>query len=318
MARTRITKKKLTAAKEAILHDGSFFEKEASQLGISKNDLMERLAAIYDGGKKNTQYKAVVCNSNKNAALIPEDELKKLQAMTAAATTPKAKKATRGKKAAASTNPAIVKSNDSTEVKEESLAEQKPSDSAEEITEIAEMLQEKKAELEKQLVAVENAERTAKEVLQVRAQTLEKAKEVFEKAKLAMEKAEEDLYQAELERERTEAEASDVRSALTKVEEGLEVERNKVYLVAPWYSGKWPSLGTFISSEELDRCVYQDVPEEYLPDMSVEGILKFDYVPDYKKARKFVGLVTMFELQGKKYKALITDNRVKELVEENL
>ena len=57
-----------------------------------------------------------------------------------------------------------------------------------------------------------------------------------------------------------------------------------------------------------------EVSEDYLPAASVEGILLFDYVPDYRKARLFAGLVAQFELEENPYKLLVSDERVKELL----
>ena len=73
-------------------------------------------------------------------------------------------------------------------------------------------------------------------------------------------------------------------------------------------------MGTFFSTVEMEGVTLQNVPEEYLPEASLEGVLLFDFVPDYKKARVFCGLVAKYELEETPYKLLVSDERVKALL----
>lgn len=297
----KLSKKKLVMAKDSILHEGSFLEKEAFNLKVTKEELIEQLAAMYDGGKKNSQYKAVISNSNLNVAHVSEEELQKLQVV-------KTRRKTRQKAKA----PVAPPKPDDSKTAESNLHN---ADEEEISAEMIEAILKKKEELEAQIKTAEDSERNAKEVVKIRECTFKKAQEVFEKAQKALDTAEDELKLAYEEVTRTSSEVTEVRSALAKIEETVEKARRKVFLVSPWYKGELPKYGTFISTVEMDRCVLQEVPEEYLPEMTVNGILLFDLVPDYKKARNFVGLVSMYELENKEYALLIDDSRVQALLD---
>lgn len=296
----KLSKKKLISVKEAILHEGSFLEKEAFNLKVTKEELMDQLAAMYDGGKKNSQYKAVLSNSNLNVTHVSEDELQKMQVVRTRKTRQKAKAPV-----------APPKPNDSETAVSTKLHN---ADEGEISAEMIEAILKKKKEIEAQIVTAEESEKKLKDVVKIREHTVEKAKEVFEKAQKALDTAEAELKLAYDEVTRISSEVNEARLALDKIEEMVEKAKRKVYLVSPWYSGELPKYGTLISTVEMDRCVLQEVPEEYLPEMNVEGILLFDFVPDYKKARNFIGLVSMYELENKGYSVLNDDERVERLL----
>lgn len=182
-----------------------------------------------------------------------------------------------------------------------------------------EQLLERKSNSEKNLKIKMQAVETAKSILAIRERTLEKARVVLEKAQKAFSEAETDMSGAQNSFNQAENELLNAQQSLQQVDSEIEdLKNNTVYLVDPWYAGTLPEFGTFFSTVEMEGITVLDVPDVYLPKATVDGILLFDYVPDYKKARVFVGLVIMHELEGRPYTLLVTDERVEALMKMNI
>ena len=162
-----------------------------------------------------------------------------------------------------------------------------------------------KEKLQKRVASCASSLEAAEAILAVRKEALTDARSVLEKVQLAVENAEADEAEANAAVQRAEEQQATVQAELQQVEEKIQkVKEKTIYLVDPWFKGVLPEYGTFISTVEM----------EYLPEVTLAGVLLFDYVPDYKKARLFAGLVAKFELEENPYHLLVSDERVKELL----
>ena len=180
-----------------------------------------------------------------------------------------------------------------------------PADSMEELLH-------RKEELQNEVLDCASSLEKKEKILKFRQEALADVMNVLEKVQVAVENAKSDVDEAQQAVQRAEKQKKMVQEELKAVEE--EIQKKQVYLVAPWYSGKFPEFGTFFSTVEMEGVTLQNVPEEYLPEASLEGVLLFDFVPDYKKARVFCGLVAKHELEETHYQLLVSDERVKELL----
>lgn len=277
----KISEKRLREVKDRILHSGSYMVKEAFEMGIPQEELIEQLERMYPGGRKNSQYKAVITTSKRNASRVPEEELGRMRILP---------KPTRQAKASA---PAPTPA---------------PVDPMEELLH-------RKDELQKQLVASASSLKEAEAILAIRQEALADANAVLKKAQQAVKKAEAEEVEAMQAVRKEQEQRAKVQEALEQVEEEIqELKEKTIYLVDPWFNGTLPEYGTFLSTVEMEGVEIQEVPEDYLPGASLEGVLLFDFVPDYKKARVFCGLVAKFELEENSYQLLVSDERVKELL----
>ena len=279
--------KKLRGIKERILHSGSYIEKEAFELGIPKDQLLQELERMYPGGRNNSQYKAVITTSKRNASHVPAEELDKLRVLP---------KPTRQKASVSTPAPAPVP------------APATPADTME-------GLLRKKEGLQKELVTCATSLEKAEAILAIRQEALSDAQDVLEKAQIAVQQAEAEEAEAKAAVQQAQVHQAEAQQELQGIEQAIKELREKtIYLVDPWYSGELPTFGTFISTVEMEGVKTQEVSEDYLPEASLEGVLLFDFVPDYKKARVFCGLVAQFELEENPYHLIVSDERVKKLL----
>lgn len=180
---------------------------------------------------------------------------------------------------------------------------------------LQELINQKKA-LENEMEKNEKCLENSKSVLSIRAGTLKEAQAVLEKAQLALRNAEE-AFDSEISEIKTAREKkASLQEKITTIEKKIEALKEQwIFLVDPWFKGTLPAWGRFISTAQMEGVEVQEVPSEYLPEASLDGVLLFDYVPDYKTARVFCGLVAMYELEGWQYELLISDKRLKALLE---
>lgn len=295
----KLTEERLNRIKKEVLHGGGCLEKLAAEWNYTLEALREMLAAAYDGGVKNTQFKAIIRNSDRNASRLSKEELAKLQGMVTLKLVKQAKPLT------VVLAPAIVPT----------TTEASPAPVVTPEDPMKELLR-KKDDLQGELDLCKASLEQATDILGIRQKIYDKAKAVLEDAKKVAQNAEAEVTESQKLAQQAQEQYENVQDELRRVEAEIQELREKsIYLIDPWYNGELPEYGTFISSVEMEGVSVQEVPEEYLFKATVEEILLFDYVPDYKKARLFAGLVAKFELEGISYKLLVSDDRVKSLLE---
>lgn len=187
-------------------------------------------------------------------------------------------------------------------------------DSKVEIEELIQREDELKRKLATKLVELESAE----QISVLRNQAVVDSREILEKAKLAWGQAQKAFDEAQKNLVEKQDEVKQTKEHLDKIQDEIkDIKINTIYLVDPWYKGDIPEYGKFVSTSEVDglSTTVEQVEAIYMPKDSVEGILLFDYVPDYKKARAFVGLITKYMVENKLFKKLISDTRVSSLIE---
>lgn len=287
----KLTRKKLSWVKERVLHGGDCLERLAFEWRMPVESLKQQLEATYDGGRKNSQYKAIIQTSDRNALSLSEEELARMRILP---------KPTRQKKAPVSTpslDPTLAPTH---------------ADPMEELLR-------KRDELQRELAASASSLEKAEAILAIRQGALTDAQAVLQKAQMAVRQAEKEVQDAQAKVQRAEKQQAETQEKLQGVEKVIqELKEKTIYLVDPWFNGTLPEYGTFISTVEMEGVKTQEVSEDYLPEASLEGVLLFDFVPDYKKARIFVGLVAKFELEETPYKLLVSDERVKELLKRHI
>ena len=162
----------------------------------------------------------------------------------------------------------------------------------------------------------------AEAILDIRQGGLADAKAVLEKAKKALSAAvtavaesETSVKIATIAVQQAQAQQAQAQQELRGVEQAIqELKEKSVYLIDPWYTGELPQYGTFLSTAERKGVTIEEVPEEYIPERTIDGVLLFDFVPSYEKARVFCGLVAKYEIEGTPYQLLVSDERVEELL----
>lgn len=173
----------------------------------------------------------------------------------------------------------------------------------------------KKEGIQKEFVTCATSLEEAEAILAIRQEALSDAQSVLEKAQAAVQKAEAEEADAKAVVQETQEQRGKIQQELQVVEQEIQRLKEKtVYLIDPWYTGELPQYGTFFSTVEMEGVTLQKVPEEYLPEKTLEGVLLFDFIPDYKKARVFCGLVAKYELDETPYHILVSDERLKELL----
>ena len=175
-----------------------------------------------------------------------------------------------------------------------------------------EKLFQKKGEIQKELVTCATSLEVAEAILAIRQKTLSDAQSVLQKVQAAVQKAQTEVQKAQTEVQKAQTEVQKAQQELQLVEQ--KIKEKTIYLVDPWFTGELPKYGTFLSTVEMEGVKTQAVSEEYLPEETVDDVFLFNFVPDYKKARVFCGLVAKFELEETSYSLLVSDERVKELL----
>ena len=294
----KITNGKLKEIKDRILHEGSYLELEAFNLQLPEEELRYAIMKSCNGGAKSSEFKAILRNSEVTASRIPKEELEKIRIL------PKPRKRK-------DTSVTVEERTSAKEIldKDTVLNEE------ENIMDPMNKLVQENVELEKELDASCHNLEKVKGMLDIRIEAAQKAKSALQRAQAIAENAEADVVCAQLAVKEAKKRLVDVQEALKEVSANIEeLKANTIWLIDPWYSGEMPGYGTCFSVVERELVTVQQVETDYLPEATLEGVLLFDYVPDYKKAREFCGLVTKYELENKKYKTCISDERVKALI----
>ncbi len=284
----KLTRKRLDEVRKRILHGGDFLERVAFDWKLPVEKLKEQLEGTYEGGKKNSQYKAIIQTSERNSSRIPKEELEKLRILP---------KSTRRAKTSTPT-PAPVQT------------AQTPAAGP------MEGLLQKKEALQRKLAKKDLSLRKTREILRDKENDLTKAIAEFEKAqeavletRIALIEAQESMRQEDLQHET-------IRQELKAVEE--EIQRNQVYLVAPWYSGVFPQYGTFFSTVEMEGVQVLESTEVIKPKFDDMLSAGFDLGSEYMNALAFVALVQEYILKGQSHSVLNTDPRVQKLLDKHI
>ena len=294
----KITGRKLEEVKQRILHEGSCLEREAFDLQLPMEELRYLLQRRCNGGVKSSEYKAILRNSETTASRIPKEELSRLRIP------PK---------------PVKRKTSDSAPVPTECTPAEKLLETALPVEESSmdpmDELVLRKCKLEEELEFRNFSLEKAKEILSVRLETLKSAKSALQRAQAYAQTAEAEVEEARLDLRYAEDKLTETQVEANQVLTDIEdLKTNTIWLIDPWYSGPIPEYGILISNVELEGVTVQQVEEEYLPEPTLEGVMKFEHVPDYKRALEFCGLVTKFELEDKSYRLCVSDEKLKELL----
>lgn len=174
----------------------------------------------------------------------------------------------------------------------------------------------KRDKLQKEVISCAASLEEANAILEIRQASLEDAEAVLKKAEAAVQQAQSDVDEAE----RTLQEAQELQvktqKELQRVEE--EIQKNQVYLVAPWFSGNLPTFGTFLSTVEMEGVKVFEPAETIEPNFKDMVSSGFDLVSEYTRALSFVSLVQEYILEGKEIRVLNTDQRVKKLLDKHI
>ena len=284
----KLSSNKLRELKERILHRGDYLELVAFEWKLPLEILKRQLEATYDGGRKNSQYKAIIQTSERNASKIPEEDLAKMKIEP---------KPTRQAKASAIHALAVPA--------EISTA----ADSREELLRKRDELKEKASDCASSL-------EQAKAILDIRQRALADAQAVLAKAQAAVKNAKFDVAEAKKTQQRVKAQQVKALQDLQQIEE--KIQKSQVYLVAPWYSGDFPELGTFFSTEEREGFQILKPAEPIEPDFKDMVSADFNQVSEYVSALCFVSLVQEYILKGKAHHVLNTDPRVQKLLDKHI
>ena len=293
----KISDRKLKEVKERILHGGSYLELEAFELQVPKEELRYALQHVCNGGVKSGEYKAMIRNSEATSSRIPEEELAKLCIL------PKPSK----RRATSSTQEERLPA--------EQVINLMPPVEDESDLDPMEMLLREKEDLEKEYEATSNGLEKAKKILELREETAKKAESALQSAQALAKNAKEDVKRARHSVQNAECSVNECNVAIQRVMEEIEqLKLNTVYLVDPWYTGEMPTYGTLLSTVELNGVTVQQAEEEYFPEATLQGVLMFDQVSDYKKSLEFCALVIQHIIEGKCYRLCVSDERIKSML----
>jgi len=284
------------------IHTGSScFTEEAEKLGLSLSELLEMgNDAHKDKGNKRWQE---WCKTKRESSKRD----KNLSRLRRRKTSPKHTPALTAESKPAPTQKQAPKS-------EPAPASTPESDPGSEIDQLEFLLLHRK-KLQEDLSSFESQYKLWESILKDRTDKLTSATSMLKNAQETFEKAKNDKAEAEIKVSNAKTSIWQMHSAIISVNMQIkDISASKIYLVDPWFSGKLPECGTFISTVEMEGIRQELVPEEYMPETSLKDVFLFNYVPDYKKALVFCGLVCKYELEDKPYTLLVTDERVKELL----
>ena len=165
-----------------------------------------------------------------------------------------------------------------------------------------------------------------KEVLETEKTNLNRAKDSLRKARKTLANAE--MRVAECEKALMEAKSAasnseEELSSLQTTESELvrkceELQKSRIYLVAPGYHGEIPKYGRFISIMEIqgiDDLQVEDVRGvELVKQMTAEEFFLFDTMQEAKSSYSFVKLVSKYYFDGLDYTILVDDDSIIELL----
>lgn len=165
-----------------------------------------------------------------------------------------------------------------------------------------------------------------KEVLETEKINLNRAKDSLRKARKTLANAEKRaaecekaLMEAKSEASKSEEELSSLQTTESElVRKCEELQKSRIYLVAPGYHGEMPKYGRFISIMEIqgiDDLQVEDVRGvELVKQMTAEEFFLFDTMQEAKSSYSFVKLVSKYYFDGLDYTILVDDDSIIELL----
>ena len=220
---TKISKKKLRDVIDCILHNGSYLGKEASKLNVTVEDLKAQIETMYGGGRKNTQFKAILRNSQMNSSRVSSANPGKMQTSAQ----PKSNTTSAPKSSRATAVPVHNSPEDTTTAVTHTDS-----------TPLLEDILKRKESLEEEFSVSEHVLAEAKEILKVREEILTKTKDVFEQAKAALNKAEKEQNEAQAAVSQAESDGSAKQRIDSNYSAGLRIHcadrAGTIYLAMQW------------------------------------------------------------------------------------
>ena len=165
-----------------------------------------------------------------------------------------------------------------------------------------------------------------KEVLETEKTNLNRAKDSLRKARKTLANAEKRVAECEkalMEAKSAASNSEEELSSLQTTESELvrkceELQKSRIYLVAPGYHGEMPKYGRFISIMEIqgiDDLQVEDVRGvELVKQMTAEEFFLFDTMQEAKSSYSFVKLVIKYYFDGLDYTILVDDDSIIELL----
>ena len=165
-----------------------------------------------------------------------------------------------------------------------------------------------------------------KEVLETEKTNLNRAKDSLKKARKTLANAEKRVAECEkalMEAKSAASNSEEELSSLQTTESELvrkceELQKSRIYLVAPGYHGEMPKYGHFISIMEIqgiDDLQVEDVRGvELVKQMTAEEFFLFDTMQEAKSSYSFVKLVSKYYFDGLDYTILVDDDSIIELL----
>lgn len=165
-----------------------------------------------------------------------------------------------------------------------------------------------------------------KEVLETEKTNLNRAKDSLRKARKTLANAEKRVAECEkalMEAKSAASKSEEELSSLQTTESELvrkceELQKSRIYLVAPGYHGEMPKYGHFISIMEIqgiDDLQVEDVRGvELVKQMTAEEFFLFDTMQEAKSSYSFVKLVSKYYFDGLDYTILVDDDSIIELL----
>ena len=165
-----------------------------------------------------------------------------------------------------------------------------------------------------------------KEVLETEKTNLNRAKDSLRKASKTLANAEKRVAECEkalMEAKSAASNSEEELSSLQTTESELvrkceELQKSRIYLVAPGYHGEMPKYGRFISIMEIqgiDDLQVEDVRGvELVKQMTAEEFFLFDTMQEAKSSYSFVKLVSKYYFDGLDYTILVDDDSIIELL----
>lgn len=160
----------------------------------------------------------------------------------------------------------------------------------------------------------------ASEILAIREENLTETQRVFDEASKALAESKKERDGARYVVEQQKQDIEKLQDMLADFEDKITTLKNKaIYLVAPGYTGKKPTFGTYYSTVKVqgfDTLSVVEATAEYaiepaLKDMVVTG---YDSYKEYMKGLRFVMLCVEYTCSDIEYTVLVNDERLKKLL----
>ena len=186
---------------------------------------------------------------------------------------------------------------------------------------------EKREELEKQLNEVQLRIDEQRALIRVdfsncheKEAEVSKAGEALRVSQKALETAQENLLKAQSKKKNHEEKFQKWMKAKKEILAQIEeLNKKKIYLVAPNYRGEFPNDGTFISTVKIaGKNVTPESAAELMKEPTMSDILEsgFENISDFNSALEFAKLVIKYLCEGDEISILVDDERTKAVLKQ--